>query len=93
MSWIAGTLSIVGLALAATALVDPGIGKPIWVAWVILPPLWFIFEYQAKFRGWFGSKSTEADLEHLKHMQSLMLGIWVSVAAVLYWRVMEKGEF
>ncbi|URI06151.1 hypothetical protein MW290_09445 [Aquincola tertiaricarbonis] len=50
-----------------------------WCAWVLLPPLWFAFEYFVLFKT-FGP---DDGFESLKHGQQLAAQVWLGIAAVL----------
>jgi len=88
-------VSLIGLAFALVAFIWPSrFGLVTWVLWVIVPPLWFILEYQAAYHGWLGEAAcAPSALEHHRHLQSLLMGLWVAIAAILYWRIVEGGTF
>jgi hypothetical protein len=82
--------------LAVWAFVYPTtscFSKPwFWCVWLIGPPIWFIVEYLLAYHGHLGEIAKQ-NLEHHKHLQSLFTGLWVAIAAALYWRIIEKGTF
>lgn len=87
------TVGFAACAVAAWALFQPDrVNKEwVWILWALGPPIWFILEYLAVYHGWFGPKVTQGpELEHHRHLQSLFTGLWVAIAALLYWRLFDK---
>jgi hypothetical protein len=88
-------VSVIGLAFALAVFIWPNDLGPIgWALWVIVPPIWFIIEYEAAYHGWLGEAARAPSvLEHHRHLQSLFAALWVAIAAILYWRIFENGGF
>jgi len=51
----------------------------LWVAWVVVPPLWFSFEYFSLFK----KHGETGAFEAFKYGQELASRAWLSIAAVM----------
>jgi len=84
-------VGFVACGLAVWAWFNPVDKEWFWTLWVLGPPIWFIVEYLSVYHGWFGGPAIKEGplLDHHRHLQSLFTGLWVAVAALLYWRLIE----
>lgn len=90
LSFVAIILSVI--ALVFPDKVTPNIKMLLWGLWILGPPIWFIVEYLAYYNNWFNLNLEEKDMEHLKHVQSLMMALWAAVAALFYWLALESRK-
>lgn len=87
--WLAAGVAL--LALAATVIiVYKHLAEPTsdswrtavrgaWLGWVVVPPLWFFFEYQFLFKAYGPGDAFEA----FKYGQDVASKVWLGIAATL----------
>ncbi len=102
----AGILAVIGL-LGSLGLARFGWGQKVdsggvkklqvyvLVAWTLVPPIWFWFEYIFLFRGAFPNADKDK-LDSLKTQQDLSSKIWIAAASILlilyFWKDIGGGK-
>jgi hypothetical protein len=79
--WISGgAFGVTLVLLVAFEVKEFDIGtKVLAAAWLIVPPLWFMFEWQFLWKG----PTIGAEFDSFKHSQELAKNLWAGVAALL----------
>lgn len=54
-----------------------GVAVGLLIAWAIVPPLWFLYEYQS-----YAKKMSSDEFARFKHSQDLARNLWVAVFTV-----------
>ncbi len=53
--------------------------RAVWLGWVVVPPLWFVFEYQFLFKTY----GPDGAFEAFKYGQDVASKVWLGIAAAL----------
>jgi cytochrome b561 len=80
-SGIAAALSLIvaGVLRFVCPELAKAVGYPVVAAWVLLPPVWFFFEWVVLCR----DLKNKAERDRIKHLHELARNIWLGLVVVL----------
>ena len=65
--------------------------KHLIVAWLVGPPLYFLFNYYVIWR-FMGNHPNEDAFEHYKHSQELYRNVWAGMSALIIYLATRKND-